>query len=454
MSNQLLETILAGGIQHSAFFNGRLLTAEAMQAEQTAQRRQDERLGQAIGAGVVAGMDVVLAAAGANGGEARVDISPGLAINPRGQTLAVPPDVSVVLVQPLAAPATGGDFVDCGGDGPLTLPTGTSIYILLAAPAWDYQGRAPQSGLGGDGQITGCGNRWLVDGMLFRLIKFDPTAVPGISADTCADLVALMNRTDAAGVHLLRNRLAHLCLGTEDLAGARRGWFAPVTGTPFTPPYGALDALRAPDDPGGCSGPALQATTRRITGCDVPLALIYWTANGIRFVDNWAVRRRPAPAQSLSWDVLIGARRSREAEALLLQFQDQLAVLRALPKPKLVAARDHLRYLPPVGILPLAGPGTGGPPGFTANAFFAGLTCRDVFLNGARLEPLIRAALAYPPVDLTSKELIWRYHVRENTLAQPESGAPPPYLVFASGHVPYMGESHLDVLHANYGYFW
>lgn len=58
MATELRTPILEQGIANTHFFNGRLLTAEALRAEQEANRQQRQRLGQAIGGGVVYGLQV------------------------------------------------------------------------------------------------------------------------------------------------------------------------------------------------------------------------------------------------------------------------------------------------------------------------------------------------------------------------------------------------------------
>ncbi|MCB0238608.1 MAG: hypothetical protein KDH08_08165, partial [Anaerolineae bacterium] len=58
MTLELLEPMLHGGIRNTHFFNGRLLTAGDLRAEQQANRQQHQQLGLAVGAGVVEGYDV------------------------------------------------------------------------------------------------------------------------------------------------------------------------------------------------------------------------------------------------------------------------------------------------------------------------------------------------------------------------------------------------------------
>jgi len=61
-TKQLAETITDGGIHLTNFFNGRLLTAEDLRAEQSANRQQHQQLGRAIGEGIITGLQVQQAA--------------------------------------------------------------------------------------------------------------------------------------------------------------------------------------------------------------------------------------------------------------------------------------------------------------------------------------------------------------------------------------------------------
>jgi len=52
---KVLEPVLDGGIENTNFFNGRLLTAEDLKAEQKAGRLHRRKLGCALGEGVAWG---------------------------------------------------------------------------------------------------------------------------------------------------------------------------------------------------------------------------------------------------------------------------------------------------------------------------------------------------------------------------------------------------------------
>ncbi len=131
---------------------------------------------------------------------------------------------------------------------------------------------------------------------------------------------------------------------------------------------------------------------------------------------------------------------------MFLQFQAQIADLANEANPELTVATAEFERLPPVGIVPIAG---GTRAGFDVPTFFAGLTTRGPeFIEGARLEALLRDAFAYAPISLTRGQAIWLYEVHENrdpkTWATTVGG---PYVVFASGFVPYRANAQFDLSH-------
>jgi hypothetical protein len=109
-------------------------------------------------------------------------------------------------------------------------------------------------------------------------------------------------------------------------------------------------------------------------------------------------------------------------------------------------ATDQFNYLPPAGFIPIHS--TKSPTGFRYERFFQNVTYRDpVFIEGAKLEPLFRNSLSCKPIDLTSGEMIWLYQVRENMQSIDLGGVvtPLPYMVFASGYVPFIGDAQFDL---------
>jgi hypothetical protein len=444
---ELLQPFLEGGIRNTNFFNGRLLSAEDLRQEQQANRERDAQLAKAIGAGIVSGLQVERAAQTTGGGltNAVVQVRAGLALNDNGQSLSLPADTEVALVRELEATnAEAGLFATCAPPAQVTVVSGAGVYLLILTPASGYEQRALASGLGNAGLTSpGCGSRYAVEGVQFKLINVNLNTLAGIPAATRTQLNALMSAGTAASLSQLRSLLAHLFLASDDVNAFITDPFKQDFSLTPNSTYGLLDALRTQGD---------------LTACDVPLALIYWTTDGIQFVDMWSVRRRPTRRAVFDrWSPILDDRRASEGEATFQQFQNQIEQLLASEtSPQLIRARDYFRYLPPVGIIPITL--TASSDGFDFQTFFTDLTHHDaVFTDGARVACLLRAAWDYPPVDLhnpvdvESTEMFWLYNVRQNTQAQAEGATSvKSYLIFSSGQMPFVGEPRFDVSRWNY----
>lgn len=451
MARDLLEPILDGGIQNPHYFEGRLLTAEALRADQNAHRARQRRLGRAVGAGVVHGLWVTVESTGGGDEPPVLAISGGLAINSQGDTLEIATREAIALTR---APKTPGStpclFRDCLPPSVGIEATGEGIYVLVLSPVSGYRERAPMSGLTEPRAGAGCGSRWVVEGVQLRLEPLDPLAASGVS-DATRDLLTdeLLGAAGLAARSRLRNVLAHLCLGTEQLARFPADPFAralvPGGGGATRPAfaaYGALDDL---------------AAAGRLTACDVPLALLDWRLDGLAWLDNWAVRRRLAPPPNAEpFPTLSAGRRRAEAEAAFFQFQDQLAgLLREVPDPVGIRAHDFFRWLPASGLLPVERPGA--QLGVIYPVFFADHTYRDpaIFIPGAALGSVLARSFEFPAFDLWGGEMLWVYAVRENTQPDPGEAAPtvPPYCLFASGFMPFFGDARFDVARWDYSNF-
>jgi hypothetical protein len=443
MSKKLSEPILDSGISNTNFFNGRLLTADALKADQEANRQQRRLLGRAVGDGIVEGLEVSVVSAGAVGVQPVVGVTKGLALNRTGQILSLPDDEHVALVRQLdAPPPEAGAFSDCG----IAISTfdilENGVYLLVIGPASGFREHVPMRGLSDTAGVTQCGSRYRVDGVQFRLARLDPSAMPGLSTETITQINGLMSATSAADLSKLRNLLAHVCFGTEELAALASEPLKQSQGQPqgqsAYAAYGAADFLRSQG---------------QLTDCEVPLALLYWRGGTLRFADMWSVRRRVAQrAESADWPPLLDGRRAGEGEAVIRQFQEHAESLRAgEPFPELFIASNFFRYLPPAGLLPLK---QGTSKGFGANTFFAGVAHRPPeFIDGSLLRSLFGEAAGYEPVDLTSGEMVWVYRVRQNAQVPQGGTAARPYLVFAGPHVPYKATARFDVAHWNFSNF-
>src|SRR4051794_9400894 len=118
------------GVPHVAFWNGRVLTAEDLRDEQSANQQGRQRLGRAIGSGVVSGLGV------RPGSDfARVEVAAGIAVDRRGQVIEVPVDLSLSLVMPETTAHGDGVFTVC--EPIVSSPTGTGVYLLVIRAASD-----------------------------------------------------------------------------------------------------------------------------------------------------------------------------------------------------------------------------------------------------------------------------------------------------------------------------
>ena len=360
-ATELLEPILKGGIRSVNFFNGRLLSAEDLSDEQSANRLGRGLLGQALGEGVAYGLEVTRAAppsaapaaAPAAPPSGVVTVAAGLAVNRRGQALRLPAQTDLSLVRQAGAGATAAaGFRDCQQLQGSVAASGEGVYLLTVAPAEGREGRAPASGLGGVN--ASCVARYAVEGVSFRLVQLP---------------VQLPSPTEPGAGLTLRNRVAYQCFGVETLKK--------FEGTPFGQAprrYGLIDGLRP----------------NVLTDCEVPLATIYWK-NGIDFIDLWSARRRISGASSASerWGALLDDRRAAEAEAMLLQFQDHVASLAGSK------AETDFEYLPSVGLLPV------GTKGFDWRTFLGPhAPAEATSLDEGLLRSVIRRALLLGPVKV------------------------------------------------------
>jgi len=424
---QLQEPVTDGGIRSVNFFNGRLLTGKDFTREQEARREADRRLGLAMGEGVAFGLDINHDKEGSNKANAPiVSIKAGLAINSLGQSLRLSRDVNIALARSFEATA-GVDclFRQCeplvGG----TYVAGAGVYVLTIAPAERLEGKAATNGL--DATNVRCNTDAMVEAVQFRLLP--------VKRSLYADL--------DVGALSFRNELAYRCFG----AGVQPAWFEDVLGADPR-----QDDLLAP-----------LGNARLLGRSEVPLGLLFFAgAADLKFVDVWAVRR-PLSRVGDVFSSLVDGRRLTVGQAMFKQFQAQVADMGDLA---MVTAQSHFRYLPPVGIIPVAE--ETDLTDAQATRFFAGMTYRSpVYINAAKLERLVRDSLCYPPIDTQTidpntqekdprkGEMVWLYRVRENRFRIDEDNnnkrpTVRSYLVFASGHLPYIGDAQFDLARWNY----
>ena len=415
MAVELLTLIPNEETRRLNFFNGRLLSGDDLTAEQHSHRAMHELLGRAVGDGVVRGLEVALVEEASTPAVPVLRVASGYALNRRGEALVLDDDVDARLtVQPPPRPSAAGPpvFSECTPPQETAYLTNTGIYVLTLCSKQTGEGMTPFGGL--TDLPRRCNMRWIVDAVTFRLVPLQATP-------------ALL-----ANLSLARNLVAYECLG----ALLRQQWAADPT-------------ARAP-----LPRPLLEQS-RDLTDCDVPLAILYWTqAEGMRFIDMWAVRRRCAAGGIDPDDAVWSSRALAISEAMQRQFDDHLRdIERIALDPETVEARSHFRFLPPAGILPLT---TGVLRHFTAEAFFRGATVHQpLYLEAGDVQAVFRAAVDAPPIDLTSPHFLWLYFVRANrqTRAHGGAGVPRHYVLFAAGDVPFFANSRFNRSHFDYSNF-
>jgi hypothetical protein len=372
--SQFLNEVFSGAIQHPNFFNGRILTATDLRDEQEAFLKLTRYLGQAVGTGVVHGLEVTIAP-----DRDALTISAGLAVNLKGDALALPGEQTVALtLKDRPAPATDSPFVPCDLEGTTVLNgvVATNYYLLTLTSATRFSpGQwADHSGL--SDETRRCTSRYEEMGVQFKL-------VPLASSDlkTLPDLKATIDPNDPKS----RSQFAHRCFGTE-------AWLQQLP-APFetSDRYGLDNVLR---------------DNKILTDCDVPLAVFFYRSQAVQFVDMWPVRR---PCLSGGADQgwlqtkpsLVGQRRFIEARAFLLQFQQQLEELRVSGNRN-IRARNFFEYLPAAGYLPT---NSAAHQGFAVETFFAETQLRQVNLNPAQLRSLFQQSFAFDPIRPDQDEI-------------------------------------------------
>jgi hypothetical protein len=354
-----------------------------------------------MGPGVACGLEVSLATGG-SAGAPLLAVTCGLAVNPLGDVLELGADTTIALsADPASDTGTDTGFTVCqpGTSGSFT--TATGIFLLTVGPASSAHGRAPVSGLGNG--TASCNVDYNADGVQFQLVALAIDPSLGDEPD------------------LLRNRLAHLMFGTTDPARVSE------LVDPFahgSSQYGLLDYL-----PSGCVG----------QDC-VPIAVLHWDTTGVTFVDRWAARRRiTAPMAAPRWPTTMGDRRRAEAEAMFLQFEDQIEeLLSKLGSPQSAAASTYFAYLPPVGVLPIDT--SGGAPGFDPDTFFGSQASKDLAeIDAVMVRALVHDSLWHEPIQVGSDERIQLYLIHENEEGVAAGTVNQAALLFAKRTLSYRG---------------
>lgn len=393
-----------GALRNVNFFGGRLLSGQDMADEQTAAAQRDAALALALGTGVAQGLAVSRAREPNGTLLDAVDLTPGTAVAPDGTLLRLSAPLRIRLVPDDSKTAEGplgpGEFRLCGpqpgGTSSPSVRYGVAVQVLLAGPAQALSSeRAPGVSEASRASVDRCGARWRLTGVRFRLASVPPVLFGSDST--------LFGATDTLGRHRARHVAAAAALGYPQVLAA------------LAQPLGGA-AL-----PAQASG--LLAAAGLLREDEVPLALLGWLPGGLAWVDMWAARRGlHRPPQPEEGSLFASSRRAAAGAAGLQQFAVQMAELIAdmvadpALDPAMLEARQVFRQLPPFGLLPLD---RATRRGIDPARFFAGLAASDDDpLDADLLEPLARAAPAYPPIDIAGQpdRLIWRLRVAGDAL--------------------------------------
>src|SRR6266545_4737507 len=305
MPTGLFTPILNDRTRAPYFFNGRLLTGETMTAEQRAQHVAHDLLARGLGDGVANGLQVELSKDFNSVDRPVVTVKAGAAISRRGDLLLLNADTEIELVRPATASAAPQRiFEACNPPQQGAYVADAGVYLLTIAPITVGEGLAPVSGLGGG---NGCNVKYRVDAVQFRLARLP------------------VDNSLLADANQRRNRIAYACFGIDQYAAFARD------------PFGGADEPHTLlDDVDG----------KTIGECDVPLAVMYWTATGgISFLDMWSVRRRLARSWTAARVPPLSDKRRATAEAMLLQFEEQIATLRrSLGQSATIFASTYFRF--------------------------------------------------------------------------------------------------------------
>lgn len=424
----LLDPILEQGIRNTHFFEGRLLAGRDLREQQEANRQHDRNLGQAIGQGIISGLEVVLDDGhdGSDGEPPVVTIKKGLAINGQGEIIGLPyDDIKLALSRSIETPVIElADFYACAGPpNHQHIPNGVGVYILAMSPVAGYREQAPKSGLGDEGIVKGCGSRYIQEGVEFRLVEITKNtllSMPGLSVEV-SDLLEddLLNQASPVGkndlqeLSMLRNILGYLSLGLNRVVEYQADDMAQRAASASVDYTDVLEKL---------------SSLGELTSCDIPLCMIYWTLEGIAFVDNWSVRRMIVDRSLQSY----GIHYSRTGMERLLQFLDQIDDLKEqLPSLNLFEMKDYFRYIPYAGIVPVKLKST-DVGGFSPTNLFSGYTDKTVnILDKAKASLIINEAFFNDPIDLSKDGLVIQlYSLRH--LASSSNNYSTSYYVYAN----------------------
>jgi hypothetical protein len=373
-----------------------LLTARDLREQQTADRTRRNMLGRAIGAGVVEGLEVSSVLAGSPEISPVVKVQAGVAINSPGQLLVLAEDRNLTLNEIEDDEAEdAGLFHVCDPQSSTATFVGFGVYVLVMSPASGYSEYAAKIELGDEGVAKGCGRRYALEGVKFRLVELPLQGFPDISAAQSTLDAATTATTRAQALSRLRSIIAQAFLRSAATA-SHRAKLRDAGATVFAEPGAALDQLME---------------LELLGSCDVPLAVLFWDTESLRFVDNWSARRLARWLLDASTSSLFPASGLERH----LQFQAHLAqLLLDVPAPGAAEVQDFFRYLPPAGYFPV--PSAGSNAGFSSSRFLEEFVDQSAgTLMAGQFTQLLENSFACEYVDLEDNPYLQQFEIRQNS---------------------------------------
>ena len=273
LNARLNQVIAVDGDPRSAFFNGRLLSAEDLTREQAARDGAERRLARLIGCGVANGLGVT------KGVGSVLHIAAGLGLTPSGAVI----DIGNLDLD-LSSAGKGSSFSgfgNCAAGLAEGQPT-AGVYLLTLTPAWSGQGRAATL----LGEVGACNRRTEQPAVRARLVEVQTPA--GIATASLRNELAVALLSPGQGLTAVPD-------------GARVGWW-----------------MRQRIGTGAAAAAGLMAD-------ELPLALLQIDANAVpQWIDTDSAHRHLAPPPGETADALWPQSWGVEMQAFAAQFTAQL----------------------------------------------------------------------------------------------------------------------------------
>lgn len=322
MATALNQPVAGSTSPRTFFFNGRLLSAEDLQREQTARESGQSQLARLLGCGIASGLEIT-----GKHGETVLTIGTGVGITPSGGVIAI--DTIELDLAAIGQRNRSGGFSDCLAAMSALSQVAGGLYLLVLTPTWLASGRATTT----LGEVGACNRKLEQPAVRARLLAIkEPDDSPLASGKP-----GKTERTEKAR-DTLRNRVAHSLLAPDDPQTIIIQATATTSGSgAATRMIGWLPEGRVP----------------ALTADDLPLAVVYLSASAtIDWCDGDAAQRRLAPPPGLAGDRFWRESHAVEMEAFSRQFVAQFVA--QFSDEQAAAVEDMAgvyAFLPPVALV-------------------------------------------------------------------------------------------------------